>query len=69
MFACMRIIIKYTRDCGQLSSNDTLFSNRWFVGVKIVEEGNSEGVYYCGPVKISHKEIFLAMLEKIMKEW
>ena len=38
-------------------------------GMKTLEESNAEGVHYCRPVKTSHKGIFLATLEKLMKEW
>ena len=34
-----------------------------------MEEANKKGVYYCGLVKISHKECFRAMVEKSTKEW
>ena len=32
--------------------------------MKTAEEENAEGVYYCGPVKTSHKGFFLATLVK-----
>ena len=35
---CMKRIVKVTNGCGKLSSNDTLFSDSWFSGVKIEED-------------------------------
>ena len=52
---CMKIIMKDTKGCGQLSSNDTFFGDIWFIRVNTAEESNSEGVDFCGPVKKSHK--------------
>ena len=60
--SCMTIIMKYTKGCGQLSSNYTFFADIWFSGLKTAEEENSEGVDYCGPVKTIHKVFFLDML-------
>ena len=34
--AYMKIIIRVTNGCGQLSSNNTLFSDLWFSGVNTV---------------------------------
>ena len=65
--ACMKIIMKSTKGCGQLSSNETFFSDSWFSGVKIVEDANAEGVDFCGPVKKIHKEFCLSALENLMK--
>ena len=31
---CMKIIMKATKGCGQLSSKDTFFAGSWFSGVK-----------------------------------
>ena len=60
--ACMKMIMKATKGCDQLSSNDTFFDDIWFSGVKKIEEENTEGVDYCGPVKTSHKGFFLTTL-------
>ena len=51
-----------TKGCGQLTSNDTHFSDSWFGGVKTDDESIAGGVYYCGPVKMSHKRFCLATL-------
>ena len=66
--ACMKRIMKGARGWVQLSSNDTFFVDRWFSGVKTAEEANTEGVYFCGSTKKSNKGVFLATLEKLMKE-
>ena len=67
--ACMNRVMKATTGCGQLSSNDTLFFDTWFSGVKTAEGVNAEGEDFCGPEKTSHKGFCLDMLEKLMKEW
>ena len=60
---CTNRIMKDTKGCGQLSSNASFFSDSWFSGLKTAEEVNSEGVYYFGPAKTSHKGFFLGTLE------
>ena len=67
--ACMKRIAIATKGCGQLTSNDTYFSDSWFSSVKTAEEMAAAGVDYCGPVKTSHKGFCLATLEKLMKYW
>ena len=67
MAACKKIIMKATKWCDQLSSNDALFDDSWSSGVKTAEEENAEGVDYCGPVKTNHKLFFLAMYENLTK--
>ena len=54
MDACMKRVMKDTRGGGQMSSNYTFFYEIRIRGVKIVQEEKSEGIYCCGPVKISH---------------
>ena len=66
---CMKRLDIATKGCGQLTSNDTYFSNSWFSSVKTAEEMADAGVDYCGPVKTSHKGFYLDMLEKLMKDW
>ena len=61
--SCKKKRMKSTRGCGQLSSNDTLFLNIWFSGVKITEDENIDRVAYCGPVKTIYKVFCLSMLE------
>ena len=51
----MKINMKYTKGCVQLSSNNTLFDDSWFNEFKTEEETNAEVVDYCGHVKTSHK--------------
>ena len=53
--ACMKRRAISTKGCGQLTSNDTYFSDRWFSSVKTSEEMAAAGVDHCGPVKTSHK--------------
>ena len=62
--ACTKRIINTREGQGQLSSNCSLFNDVYFSGAKQVEEENSEGLYYCGPVNTSQRIIFLATLEK-----
>ena len=63
----MNIIMKANKECGKFSSNEKLFDDGWLSGVKTVEESYEEVLYYCGPVKISHKGVFLAKLVNLMK--
>ena len=48
--ACIKRLMMAKKKCIQLTSNDTYFSDVFFSGVK-----TTEGVYYCGIVKTSHK--------------
>ena len=57
-----------TKGCGQLTSNDTYFSDSWFSPVKISEEAIAAGVKYCGPVKMAHNVFFIDPLENLMKD-
>ena len=66
---CIKGINNSGKGCGQLSSNDTLFSDSLFRGVKKLEEKNAEGVYYCGPANTSQKGYCLYTLERLLKEW
>ena len=66
--ACMKRLAIATKGCGQLTSNDTYFADRWFSSVKTAEEMEAAGVNYCGPVKTSQKGFCLATLEKLMKD-
>ena len=67
--ACMKRLAISTKGCGQLTSNDTYFSNIWFSSVKTAEEMAAAGVNYCGPAKTSHKGFCLDTLEKLTKDW
>ena len=69
VMACTNRIMKAEKGHVPLPSNNTFFSDIWFIGVKISEEESSEGVDYWSPVKTIPKGLFLAMLEKLMKEW
>ena len=51
----MKSITKATKGCGKFSSNETLFSDIYFRGVKPAEGAMAEGLDYCMHVKISHK--------------
>ena len=51
-----------TKDCGQLTSYDTYFYDNWFSSVKTAEDAMAAGVYYCEPVKTSHKDFCLSTL-------
>ena len=67
--ACMKRLAIDTKGCGQLTSNNTYFSDSWFSSVKTAEEMAAAGVNYCRKVKTSHKGFCLATLEKLMKDW
>ena len=58
-----------TKECVQMTSNDTYFADNWFSYVKTAEEAIAAGVNYCGPAKMSDKDFCLAMLENFMKDW
>ena len=60
--ACMKGQAIATKGCGQLTSNDTYFSDSCFSSVKTSEEMAAAGVNYCEPVKTSHKGFCLATL-------
>ena len=63
----MNIIMKANKECGKFSSNGNLFDDGWLSRVKTAEESDEEVLYYCGPVKTSHKGVFLAKLEILTK--
>ena len=67
--ACMKRLAIATKGCGQLTSNDTYFSDSCFSSVQTAEEMADAGVDYCGPLNTSHKGFFLATLENFMKDW
>ena len=67
--ACMKRLTMATRECVQLTSNETYFVDIWFRGVKTAERVMAEGVDYYGPEKTIHKGFCLAILEKLMKYW
>ena len=50
-------------------SNATYFSDSWLSGTKTAEKAISKGVDYCGLINKTHKGFFLAMLERLTKEW
>ena len=60
--ACMKRLAIYTKGCGQLTSNDTYFSDIWLSSIKAAEEAMDAGVDYCGPVKMIHKGFCLSAL-------
>ena len=62
--ACMKRLDITNKGCGQLTSNDTYFSDSWFSSVKTTEEVMASGVEYCGTVKTIHKVFCIATLEK-----
>ena len=49
---CMKRLAIVTKGCGQLTSNNTYFADRWFSSVKTDEEMAPAGVNYCGLVKV-----------------
>ena len=55
--------MKTTKGCGKLSSNNTLFSDIWFIRFTTADESNTEGVDYYGPVNTSNKDCFLVTLK------
>ena len=56
--ACTKRLAIATKGYGQLTSNDTYFSDIWFSYVKTDEEMAAAGVNYCGPAKTSYKSFF-----------
>ena len=66
---CMKRLVMDTKECDQLTWNETYFSDSWFSSVKNAEEMVAAGVDYCGPVKTSHKGFCLATSESLMKDW
>ena len=58
-----------SKGCVQLTSDDTLFVDRCFSGVKKNEEKMDERVDYCGLVNTRHKGFCLATLGKLLKDW
>ena len=63
----MKRLMIDTKSCGQLTSNDTYVADIWFSVGKINDEAMSDGVDYCGPVKMSHKGFCLATFKNLMK--
>ena len=43
--ACMKILAIATKGCGQLTSNNTYFSDSWFSSVKTAEEMAAAGFH------------------------
>ena len=58
-----------TKGSVHLISNDTHFADMCFSSVQTADEEMAAGVNYCGPLKTSHKGVFLATLEKLMKDF
>ena len=59
----MKKLMRGTKGCGQLSSNDTYFADICFSGVKTAEEAIFEVVYYCRKLNTSHK-VFTSYVKK-----
>ena len=57
------------KGCGQLTSNDTYFSDSCLCSIKTAEEAMAAGVDCCGLLKTIHKGFCLATLEIFMKDW
>ena len=66
--ACTERLLIVTKGCGQLTSNDTYFSDSWFGSVKTADEVMTEGVDYYLPVKTIYKGFCLATLENLVKD-
>ena len=60
---CMKRLAIATKVCGQLTSNNTYFSDSFFSSIKTPEEMAAAGVDYCGPEKTSHN--FLSYIRKV----
>ena len=67
--ACMKIIIRGKKVCGKLLSDNKLFADIGFSGVKTDEWSISQGVDYCGLINMGHKLFCLSIFEKLMKDW
>ena len=55
------------KSCGQLLSNEILFADSWFSGVKTAKDVTTKRVDYFGWEKTSYKGFCLNMLEKSIK--
>ena len=62
---CMKRIAMANKGCGQLTSNETYFADIWFIPIKTADEAMAAGLYYCGPVKTSHKGFFFSYVRKV----
>ena len=62
---CMRILAIYIKGFGQLTLNDTYFSDIWSSSLKTAEEAMAAGVDYCRPVKTSHKGFLSSYVIKV----
>ena len=67
--ACTKRLSISTKGCGQLTSNDTYFADRWFSSVKTSKEAMDTRVDYCGRAKTSQKGFGLSSLENLSKYW
>ena len=65
---CINSLSIATKVCGQLTPNDTYFSDICFSSVKTAEEAMSAGVDYYGLVKTIYKGICLSILEHLVKD-
>ena len=63
----MKRIMRGMNGRGKFYTSDTLFSDSWFSGIKIVQEAYEEVTEYCWPIKKTHKAFFLTLLEILMK--
>ena len=44
--ACVKRLVMATKGCGKMTSNDTYFSDIWFIYVKFSKEAMTAGVDY-----------------------
>ena len=65
----MKGLISVTKGFDKLLSYNALSFDSWFSWLITAEEAITEGVDYCGLVKISHKGFFLGAFEKLINKW
>ena len=65
---CIKRLIIAKKGCGQLTSNDTYFSDSWFSGVKTFEKALAEVVDYCRLVKTINKgfSCYISKIDEIL---
>ena len=51
----MKILMRDTKGCGHLTSNETYFADSYLSYVKMADGEMDDGVDHCGPVKTGHK--------------
>ena len=64
----MKRLMRSTKVCDKLTSNDNYFADIWFSGVVIDDKGINEGLYYYRKVKVIHKVSLLDIFKRLMMD-